>query len=361
MTVLARTADRPDDYRRLDLQPGLVVPREDGMRTDGSRGSYEWWYFDAHLDDGSSLVITFFTKESLATWTGLRPRASAELERPGEPKRTWTVKAGPEDFAASTAECDVRIKGSTFRGSDSSYAIHFEDEGVAIDIELTGQVPAWRPETGHFYFGEHDRHLFAWLPAVPQGTVRARIVENGRTSELTGTGYHDHNWGDATMMRLMNHWYWGRAQAGPYSVIASRLVAAKRYDYAEIPIFMLAKDGQVVVDDAERVNLRVEDVFIDEVSKKPIANRVIYEYAGDADSYRVTFQREKTIHTVLPSDVDSVAVRALVKVARIEGAYLRFTGTVTVERLVDGSVVESEQDTGIWEVTYFARPVPGRR
>jgi hypothetical protein len=26
------------------------------------KGTYEWWYFDAHLDDGSTVVINFFTK-----------------------------------------------------------------------------------------------------------------------------------------------------------------------------------------------------------------------------------------------------------------------------------------------------------
>ena len=32
------------------------------MRTDGGKGTYEWWYFDAYLNDGSKLVITFSTK-----------------------------------------------------------------------------------------------------------------------------------------------------------------------------------------------------------------------------------------------------------------------------------------------------------
>jgi hypothetical protein len=35
---------------------------EDGIRTSGEKGTYEWWYFDAHLDDGSTVVIVFFTK-----------------------------------------------------------------------------------------------------------------------------------------------------------------------------------------------------------------------------------------------------------------------------------------------------------
>jgi hypothetical protein len=44
------------DYRRLGITRGLVEPWEDGARTDNRRGTYEWWYFDAHLDDGAKLV-----------------------------------------------------------------------------------------------------------------------------------------------------------------------------------------------------------------------------------------------------------------------------------------------------------------
>jgi hypothetical protein len=27
----------------------------------------------------------------------------------------------------------------------------------------------------------------------------------------SGSGYHDHNWGDVPMQTLMHHWYWARA------------------------------------------------------------------------------------------------------------------------------------------------------
>ncbi|MDZ4957364.1 hypothetical protein GNF51_16640, partial [Clostridium perfringens] len=29
---------------------------EDGIRIDTSSGKFEWWYFDAHLDDGTTVV-----------------------------------------------------------------------------------------------------------------------------------------------------------------------------------------------------------------------------------------------------------------------------------------------------------------
>ncbi|MDX6211702.1 MAG: hypothetical protein QOF82_789, partial [Frankiales bacterium] len=44
--VPARLGTTTDDYERLGIRPHVIKPWEDGMRTDGSRGTYEWWYFD---------------------------------------------------------------------------------------------------------------------------------------------------------------------------------------------------------------------------------------------------------------------------------------------------------------------------
>jgi hypothetical protein len=75
----ARFADAPEDFAKLGIRPGHVESFEDGMRTDGGPGSYEWWYFDSVLGDGSSLVIIFFTKAMLNPGGRLAPYATLEL------------------------------------------------------------------------------------------------------------------------------------------------------------------------------------------------------------------------------------------------------------------------------------------
>ena len=53
----ASLAPSTTQYEKLGIDPPRVEPWEDGCRTDGSPGTYEWWYFDLNLDDGSTLVI----------------------------------------------------------------------------------------------------------------------------------------------------------------------------------------------------------------------------------------------------------------------------------------------------------------
>ena len=352
---LARLADEDADYARLGLQRGRVEPWEDGLRTTGGRGSYEWWYFDSHLDDGSSLVITFYTKWILDPKGPEAPMIMVNLDRPGQPTKQVTIHVTPQEFTASKERCDVRMKQNYFRGDLHTYQIRVVDDSLTVEVELVGQVPAWRPATGHSYFGAHDEHLFAWMPAVPQGRVTATLTEKGADARtLSGIGYHDHNWGDVVMSKLLNHWYWGRAQAGPYSVIAAWLYATREYGRIELPQILIAKGGEIVADQASKVRLTLEDVSTDAKSGKPVANRIIYDYAqDDRVRYRVTFQRRETILDYKLADTVTGIKHVLAEIARVDGAYLRFSGTVTVEKYEAGQRVEQASDPGIWELMYL--------
>lgn len=352
-TTLCHMARGPEAYQRLGLKPDSIAAWEDGLRTDTAPGSYEWWYFDAHLDDGSSLVIVFYTKNPMSPDRPLEPFVSVNLDRPGAKTVTFESHCPAEDFAASPDGCDVRIGDNTFRGDLHHYEIHVGHDDLVIDVDLTGHVPPWRPATGHLLFGQHDEHFFAWLPSVPQGTASVTVTSRGSEECLNGVGYHDHNWGDMAMHKLINHWYWGRAQAGPYSIIASYITAEDRYGAAEVPVFLLARGDIVVADDVSKLQFAIHDEQTDERSGKSFGNTLVYQYESGDDLYRVSFHREKTIVDRHLIDEISGIKHVLARLARFDGAYLRFTGDVQLQHFVAGDKVEDVGDTGIWELMYF--------
>jgi hypothetical protein len=71
-----RLADRPADDERLGIDTAEVAQFEDGQRIGTERGCYEWWYFDAHLDDGATVVVVFYTKPNVSPSHPLAPRIS---------------------------------------------------------------------------------------------------------------------------------------------------------------------------------------------------------------------------------------------------------------------------------------------
>ncbi|SEF10060.1 hypothetical protein SAMN05444161_8372 [Rhizobiales bacterium GAS191] len=173
------------------------------------------------------------------------------------------------------------------------YRIAAAIEEISVEIELTGEVRAWRPKSGHLYFGAEGREtLFAWLPSVPQGVAHVRYKIGHQEYRASGSGYHDHYWGDVPMQTLMHNWYRARAKAGPYTVIASHITATEPYGYETQTVYMLAKD---VADDDFRVSFEIERVVTDGKTGKPVADITRYTYRDGDARYVVAFERQKTI------------------------------------------------------------------
>jgi hypothetical protein len=207
---------------------------------------------------------------------------------------------------------------------------------------LTGEVRAWRPKSGHLYFGSEGREtLFAWLPSVPQGVAHVRYKIGHEEYRASGSGYHDHNWGDVPMQTLMHNWYWGRAKAGPYTVIACHITATEAYGYETQILYMLAKDDEIIADDDVRVSFEIERVATDGKTGKPVADITRYTYRDGDARYVVTFGRQKTIVQSIFTDFD--------------GAYHRFTGKVTIEKFEKDVRVEIFDDHAIWELMYLGK------
>lgn len=350
---LAVMANSPADYERLGLSPTSIEVWEDGARTDDSAGTYEWWYFDAHLADGAKLVIAFMNKDIAEPQKPLSPLLRLELDLPDERHFEKVIDFPAAAWSAARDHADVRLGNNRFTGDLHTYRIEATAEEISVDVTLTGEVPAWRPGSGYMLFGA-DRSLeFAWLPSVPQGAVTLAYTVEGEQHQTTGVGYHDHNWGNVGLMKVVHDWYWARGQAGPYSVIASYITSAKRYGFEPIPIFMLARDGVVIADDPARVTFEREGIYSDETTGKPVATTTRYVYQDGDDRYAVSFTRTRDL--TLSRMIDNVkgVKHIAAQLAHFDGAYLRFAGDIEVSHHHGGELIETHKDEAIWELMYF--------
>ena len=354
-TGYSRLAKNPEDYERLGLDVTSIAEWEDGQRALTDSGHFEWWYFDSHLEDGTSIVVVFYTKPTTTLNLPLTPYMTINITRPDGEIIDRFLTTEPEVFSASKDGCDVRIGDNRFVGDLNSYRINATIEDVSVDIELTGEVSAWRPRTGHMYFGHEGEpeKLFSWLPAVPQGEVKASYTIGDAQFEATGTGYHDHNWGDTPMQDLMHDWYWARAKIGPYTVIASYITATEEYGYQPLTVFMLAKDGMLVVDDETKVQFATDRNVPDEKTGKPVAGLSTYTYTDGDTEYTISFEHQETIFQAVFTDNMPWLKRMLARAIGVDSAYMRFEGTASIEKRKNGEVVEQFEDPAIWEQMYF--------
>ena len=223
----------------------IVETWEDGFRTDTGRDFFEWWYFDAHLDDGSTAVMVFMTKEIMERRGPIKPAIKFAINRPDGVKLSETIAYPPDTFTAVKENCDVKIGPNWVRGDLHTYYLHTETDKMSADLTFTGVVPPWRPRDGKAFFGDYE-HYFGWVVPIPYGAVKGTLTYDGKTHTVTGSGYHDHNWGNLSLPKVQDHWYWGRAQFGDYTVIFVEQVTHKTYGFEKRPVFLLAKGDQIL-------------------------------------------------------------------------------------------------------------------
>jgi hypothetical protein len=350
------------DYAKYNLNTSNVPEKwEDGMRTDGGKGSYEWWYFDSHLDDGSTVVMIFYTKPFVNLNKDLTPFITMEIDRPDGTSIKKRYFGAVEEFSSAKDSCNVVIGKNYFRGNLKQYEIHFEDDELNITATVERTTESWRPKTGHIVFGADKTDYFAWVVSVPQGKTEIEYTYRNEKTTAKGSCYHDHNWGNKSILKAFNHWYWSRAEIGPYNVIASEMIAEKEYDSQNIVVFNVSKDGKTVVDDGSKVTMYQTYGKIHPTLKKDVSDDIVFIYDNPNDIFRYEYYlyREKNLLEVdlLEASIESKFKRRLARLLTdFDGAYFRMTGRAEIRVFKDNVLIETHKSsTAVWELMYFGK------
>ena len=217
---------------------------EDGARTDDSNNQFEWWYFDAELDDGSMVVAYFYKVHFLKDQFFIGYNYTSP-EKEDFFKLKYFKK---NEVSFQSDSCAVLMNKNSFSGNLNDYNIVLNSDdfdGFGFNLNLKSLVSPYRPQDGIIKAGSD---YFAWLAAVPNGNVDGTITVRGEEKKIKGSGYHDHNWGNTPLQKLFKSWTWFRGKAGPYTVILAELNAVESRGGFDIPILFVANENEVLVD-----------------------------------------------------------------------------------------------------------------
>jgi hypothetical protein len=320
------------DYARLGLDRSTVAVWEDGRRTTQDPSHYEWWYFDGLLDDGT--VIVAWLGDNWAFGSRTR-NVSLEVTPPGEVTRRFQ-KSYVEPGFFSREKAEVRFGPHSFTGDLASYRIVVDaadSGGLGIDMVLRSLIAPWRPGTGRV---ESQGLYFAWLVAVPNGSIEGTLTIDGAAREVRGSGYHDHNWGNVSPAAIMTSWWWGRAVVGDRTVIVSELRARKALAPAGSGgrggLFYVGSPRGVEVDAHLPADIRVVEgpaiPHPDPRHLKPIGSSVTFVANN---GYEVVFPvSDRFLTSADLLDGQNWGVRALAAVAGLKPWYTRFFSEVSL-------------------------------
>lgn len=222
-------------------------PEEDGPHEPKTTEYFEWWYFDHHFDNGYTAVVVFH--RATAFLPGRPPAVEITVITPaGKEHRSFRVLPKPDfhiasDRAQITAGED-RVLDQTTRYEVRAMGATAEGLRIGVETVLEARLPGWK-------FGESKTVIdgldgFAWVVPLPRAHCRGRLFVGDEAIEVEGIGYHDHNWGQISLSRLISYWHWGRIYAGDVTCIYADVVGRRSRTTDPTGLLMLAVGEQIV-------------------------------------------------------------------------------------------------------------------
>lgn len=299
----ARLMDRPEDYARLGLKPDMIEQWEDGRRMPPTAGAFEWWYFDAILDDETKVAIVFHTSAQNNAKDEIdHPDIQIRITPPDGSEHPAEARYLASEASFSTTTCDVRIGPHRFSGDLTDYVIKVAPtEGLAADLRLHSLGSPYRPGTGYIGLGDSDENFFTWFCVVPRGEVSGTITIDGQTREVHGYGYHDHQWLDVNAMLTWNHWLWARQSFDDHSLLLFDFVASERYGFKRFPIcFVQDAEGKTIFENHDTVDSTIVKSYVDDVSGKsyPETSRYVFDHGHSRLEYTLTATQKLEVRDI---------------------------------------------------------------
>ncbi|MGD0942154.1 MAG: hypothetical protein ABR905_20870 [Terracidiphilus sp.] len=328
------------DYRSLGLTPGKVQQWEDGRRTAPDEKSFEWWYFDALMKDGTAVVVVFSDNFAQDHKRGV----SLELTSPDGKHRTFNTKFD-EPGAFAKDHTFVQIGENRFEGDLDTYSIKVSADNpqhLGVDLVLKRRFPSFRAATGQLSSGPA---YFAWLNAVPSGAVTGTITIGGKATAASGEGYHDHNWGNVPPSDLLDKWWWGRASVGQHRIVTYEIHGKKSVGGTNIGLYYVGTEEGIEVNAVGDQVAVLEGPLIkhpDPNHERPIPASISYAANGTTSNFSISGPMLLSLD--LMAEQPSSA-KLLASVFGIKPRYSRFQSPVSLS--VAGRPIE--KGTGILE------------
>ncbi|MBD3192494.1 MAG: hypothetical protein GF308_17780 [Candidatus Heimdallarchaeota archaeon] len=157
-------------------------------------------------------------------------------------------------MTTSKVEADIHIGKNHLSVNYSQrnypvYTLHIDEEEIGCHWKFIGEITGWKPGNGQTKFGK--RGYFAWTIPLPKAKVKGTIRFGTEQLKVNGFGYHDHNWGNFALAKVIDYWYWGRIYSDQFTLIYAYIQCNKKMNYYPIKVLMLANNNQVILSTGE--------------------------------------------------------------------------------------------------------------
>ncbi|MDQ2917454.1 MAG: carotenoid 1,2-hydratase [Pseudomonadota bacterium] len=204
-----------------DVRPGppLAFPLDEGAHPAFRN---EWWYVTGWLRDVQArdfgFQVTFFRNRpgvAESSTSRFAPKqllfAHAALANPEWSRLHFDQRAAREGFglaAASTVRTDVHIGDWSLTQDGSQYAAHIRARSFAIDLVLDAGTPVLLQGDRGVSRKGPDPIDASYYYSRPQLAVSGKLAFDGRTRDVSGVAWLDHEWSSRYLPEGAVGWDW---------------------------------------------------------------------------------------------------------------------------------------------------------
>ncbi len=192
----------------LQAHAAMAFPRDFGAH---GQQAIEWWYVTGLLGEPGQppqfgYQLTFFRLPGPAPADHASPLAArqlllghvalSDLTKQQQRHTQRLLRQLPGAVQVRADDCDVQLRDWTLRRDGDGYRAAFNGPGFSMALQLaTPEPPLLQGEAGISRKGSAPDQ-FSHYYSRPQLATQARLTLDGRTRELTGRAWLDHEWSD---------------------------------------------------------------------------------------------------------------------------------------------------------------------
>jgi predicted secreted hydrolase len=219
--------------------------KDDAFHGTHNYFSVEWWYFDAILNDEYALHAGFKVY-SIKNVGIVYP--IIEIYKGRDLIFRILKPYLLDSLSTSTSYPSVKVDGQSIIEFDREefnttgrwkYTVSVEINNHGVNLTFIGTTTGWK----YTILGREE-----WAVILPKANVYGTLTIDGKSINVTGRGYHDHNW-NYTMRTKVTEWgwYWGRLTGETYTLLFAWFMKTP-LKYENLVVLNIDNDGYIEID-----------------------------------------------------------------------------------------------------------------
>jgi hypothetical protein len=238
------------------FSPQDIELGDDAFHGHGILPYTEWWYFDAMFDNGYSAqmsirIVSVYGKQMAVMRLDFYKNSVFVSHQ----SQSYYLN---EIVASSTVPL-VQLQGKAImvgscdnRTGNFIYDVSFDFSGNAAALRFVGCTKGWK---GLLNSGA------GWAVILPRANVTGTITVNDTTMNVTGVGYHDHDWNVKSRMAVSFGWFWGKIDSSNFTATWSTILTTRTIVQ---PIMVVnKKNAGYIAIPSETIWFSAKDVHLD--------------------------------------------------------------------------------------------------